>query len=130
MGTNNPTPAQSGEHVLYGVEVWNLHVMITHDDGSWFAQGGEVDYAAQGDNLEDVKARFQSGLCSTLHEHLTVYGHLDHINKPAPGDVWAEVVKAAQATNGQHEYSALSLHLTPSVPFYNGIKYTILQKAA
>ena len=120
---------KSGEHAggatLYGVGIWNLHVIITHDDGSWFAQAAEIDYAAQGDSVEDVKSRFQQGLCSTIHEHLTVYGDLDQFLQPAPPEVWKEIMKAVSADGGHHELSQLSVHFVP----FKQIEY-ILPKAA
>ena len=114
-----------GGATLYGVGIWNLHVIVTHDDGSWFAQAAEIDYAAQGESLDDVKTRFQDGLCATIHEHLKVYGHIDHFIQPAPADVWKEVLKAEP---DHHEYSQVSFHMVPSLPF-KGIEY-ILPKAA
>lgn len=128
MPSNAPA-LQGDEHAggatLFGVGIWNLHVIITHDDGSWFAQAAEIDYAAQGDSIEDVKSRFQQGLCSTIHEHLTVYGNLDQFLQPPPADVWTEIMKAVSHDGGEHQFSQLSLHL---VPFTN-IEY-ILPKAA
>ena len=76
------------------VGVWNLHVRIATDDDCWFAQGFEIDFAAQGDSLADVKARFQHGLTATIHEHLKLFGTAEGILKPAPPEVWKELVKA------------------------------------
>lgn len=113
----------AGGATVFGVGIWNLHVIITHDDESWFAQAAEIDYAAQGDSLEDVKSRFQQGLCATIHEHLTVYGTIDHLIHPAPPEVWKEIVSISEGA--QHEYSQLSIHLVP----FTQIEY-ILPKAA
>jgi hypothetical protein len=117
--------AQVGGATLYGVGIWNLHVLVTNDDGSWFAQAAEIDYAAEGDSLNDVKQRFEEGLCATIHQHLKVYGHLDHMIQPAPREVWQELLKATAPTM-QQEYSQVSFHLLR----FTQVEYTILPKAA
>jgi predicted RNase H-like HicB family nuclease len=48
------------------MKIGALRVFIYNDDGSYFAQGLELDYFAQGESLEDVKARFFDGLLLTL----------------------------------------------------------------
>lgn len=125
MPTKTPEKpgAIEGGATLVGVGIWNLHVIITSDDGSFFAQAAEIDYAAQGDSLEDVKGRFQQGLCATIHEHLTVYGNIEHLVHPAPPEVWKEIFGVAEGA--QHEYSQLSVHFVP----FTQIEY-ILPKAA
>lgn len=66
----------------------SIRVLILDDDGSWFAQGLEVDYCAQGDTVEDVKQRFQEGLCETIAEHLMTYGDIGRLLKIAPQEEW------------------------------------------
>jgi len=73
----------------HAVIVDSLRVLIIPDEGGWFAQGLEIDYAAGGDSVEDVKQRFQQGLESTIHEHLRVFGNIDNLlNKQAPSEEW------------------------------------------
>lgn len=116
---------QGGEATQeYGVGIWNLHVVITNDDGSWFAQAFEIDYAAQGSSLADVKTRFEKGLCSTLHEHLQVYGEITHLIQPAPAEVWQELLNDSGEDN-RYEYSQMSFHRLP----FKDIEYR-LPKAA
>ncbi len=111
-----------GEATLVKVGVWNLHVLVTNDDGSWFAQAAEIDYAAQGESLDDVKKRFEEGLCSTIDLHLRMYDSIDNMIQPAPPEVWQELIKA---TDRHHEYSQVSFHLLR----FNQVEYT-LPKAA
>lgn len=125
LPATTPSGQQTGGATLYGVGIWNLHVLVTNDDGSWFAQAAEIDYAAQGSDLTDVKSRFEEGLCQTIHQHLKVYGNIDHMIQPAPQEVWQELVKAT-SPDMHHEYSQLSFHLLP----FKQVEYTILQKAA
>lgn len=108
------------------VGVWNLHVRIATDDDCWFAQGFEIDYSAQGDSLADVKARFQHGLGATIHEHLKLFGTAEGILKPAPPEVWKELVKAPGSA---HTHSQIGIHelfedqdVIESFPFH-GIEY-------
>ncbi len=66
-----------------------LHVLIINDDGSWFAQGLEVDYSIEGMNLEDVQSRFEKGLTATIHEYLKRDGNITaFFEKPANKDYW------------------------------------------
>lgn len=77
------------------VHVGNLRVMVTNDDGSWFAQALEIDYAAEGETLDEMKARFEQGLHQTIGEHLRVFGGLEHLLQPAPVDAWRDFYAGA-----------------------------------
>lgn len=103
------------------VGIRNLRVVITNDDGSWFAQALEIDYAAEGASLEHVQRCFEDGLKSTVNEHLRLFGTIDKLISPAPSEVWREVLKADPQP---FRYSQLSLHSFP----YVRIEY--LKKAA
>ena len=96
------------------VGIGNLRVMITRDHGSWFAQGLEIDYAAQGSSLEDVKKRFEEGLAATIEEHLKIYASIDKLLRPAPKEVWVELANAAAEMK---RYSQVSVHTLRSLPF-------------
>jgi hypothetical protein len=72
----------------HGFAIINLHVLIQNDDGSWFAQGLEIDYAAEGATIEDAKTNFENGLSATIFEHIKVYGHFWGVLKPAPEEAW------------------------------------------
>ena len=73
------------------VGIGNLRVVLIQDDDAWFAQGLEIDYAAQGSSVEDVKKKFAQGLCATLHENLKAYGNIERILRVAPPQVWNEL---------------------------------------
>jgi len=89
------------------VGIGNLRVMITNDDGSWFAQGLEIDYAAEGPSLAIVKKNFEQGLLATINNHLQAYGFINHLIHPAPQSVWIELVNAAKM---KKVYSQVSVH--------------------
>ena len=53
----------------------SLHVVMCEDDGMWFAQGLEIDYAAYGKTIEQAQKHFELGMVATIHEHLNlIYG--------------------------------------------------------
>lgn len=72
----------------HAVFVNALRVVVTQDEGQWFAQGLELDYAAAGSSEEDAKMRFAQGLGATINEHIQIYGNIEKIVKVAPQDAW------------------------------------------
>ncbi len=80
--------AQLNMDNCHAVIVDTLRVLIEKDGAGWYAQGLEIDYAAGGSSIEDVKQRFQEGLIDTMHEHLRVYGSLTNMIHPAPKEEW------------------------------------------
>jgi hypothetical protein len=75
------------------VELLNLQVIVAPEAGMWVAQAVEIDYAAAGESLEDVKERFEDGLAATIHEHLLMFGHLDSLLASAPAKQWHDLWK-------------------------------------
>lgn len=65
-----------------------LRVLITKDDGSWLAQGLDVDYAIDGDSLADVKKRFEDGLAMTIESNLRVHRSIGPLLRVAPQEVF------------------------------------------
>ena len=115
------------------VGIGNLRVVIVQDGPFWFAQGLEIDYAAQGSSEEDVRKQFEDGLFCTIDEHLTVFGKITNFLKPAPVKVWKDLLYDPVAD--VNRYSQLSWHesITPkpvtNTPF-EGIRYLQQKKAA
>ena len=106
--------------------LWNLHVRITQDGDSWFAQGYEIDYAADGSSLENVKLRFQCGLTATIREHLRMFGTAEKVLAPAPAEVWQDLSKASGSS---HRYSHVGAYtfedpIKESLEF-QGIEYLL-----
>lgn len=83
--------APKDEIELVEVELLDLQVILAPEAGMWVAQAIEIDYAATGSTLEDVKERFEDGLAGTVHEHLQAYGNLDSLLKPAPAKDWQDL---------------------------------------
>jgi len=90
----SPTSQAMAVHARKGIQhfvgIGNLRVIIVPDDGFWFAQGLEIDYAAQGSTKEEVKKQFEQGLFCTIKQHLQIYGSLKKFLKAAPPEVWNE----------------------------------------
>ncbi len=106
--------------ITHVVGIGNIKVIICQDDDSWFAQGLDIDYAANGHSLEEVKQNFQVGLKGTIDLHIKAYGDIEHFLKVAPQEVWDEL-----RTSGKHyRYSQVSLHEDISKTLgYQGINF-------
>lgn len=91
------------------VHIRNLQVVLTVRDGCWFAQGLEIDYAAEGDSLDSVKRTFEEGLALTINANLRRFGHIHHLLKrQAPPEAWK---MAKGKIRGR--YSQVSAHIFP-----------------
>jgi len=114
------------------VGIGNLRVVILREGDVWFAQGLEIDYAVQATSLAKVKRAFEQGLYATVQENVRVYGNIENLLKPAPPEVWTEMLFGATVA-GKHfkQYSQLSMHRTlqQTLPF-NAIDYLELPNAA
>ena len=97
---------QGGEAHIVGIG--DLRVMISKTETYWYAQGLEIDYAAQGRTLEEVQKHFGDGLHATITEHLAVHGTIEKLLEPAPPDVWKEFFESRDGFNA--EYSTLGVH--------------------
>jgi len=80
--------AHVGDH--HAVGVLSLRVLLVEDTSGWFAQGLDIDYAASGSDVDEVKKNFEDGFCATVHEHLVMHGSIERLLKPADQDAWKE----------------------------------------
>lgn len=116
---------ESGGVVAAAAVLWNLHVRITRDDEHWFAQGYEIDYAAEGDSLDDVKLRFQCGLSATIQEHLKIFGTAAKLLMPSPAEVWQALNKSPGSSHTYNQVGAYKFDdpsIQASLP-YSAIEY-------
>jgi len=92
-GPNKSTPKEpfalhAKKGSSHAIVIANIKVLILNDDGSWFAQGLDIDYSAQGESLEAVKTLFESGLEKTLKEHIKTHGDIGGVLQVAPKECW------------------------------------------
>ena len=99
------------------VGVGNLRVLLSDADGTWFAQGLEIDYAAQGESESDVQSNFERGLTCTINEHLRVYGTIKKLLRGAPPEAWRELLEQGDCLIARH--SQVSFHGLP----FSGVEY-------
>lgn len=101
----------------HAVLLLRLKVMITEEEGYWFAQCLEIDYATDGESMEDVTARFEGGLRKAIDVHLREFGNLDNLLQPAPSQVLMEFNQKFTRL-----YSQASLHFaeagTGTIDYY------------
>jgi len=100
--------AHSVDGAEHLVGIGNLRVMVFNDDGSWFAQGLEIDYFAEGQTLEEVQTRFRDGLSATIDYLVKLFGDIDGVLQVAPPEVWKEFF--GDGATLRKRYSQVSYH--------------------
>jgi hypothetical protein len=113
--------AENGDHHVVGLG--NIRVIIVPDESDFFAQGLEIDYAAQGKTVDQVKKHFEIGLKATIKQHLKIYGTISNLLKPAPPDVWQELLPEKLALHNR--YWHISTHTIDNALPYEGINYLV-----
>ena len=116
--SNTTVLHHSNESGTYAAGIGNLRVVLVPDEDFWFAQGLEIDYAAQGDSVEDAQENFQSGLNATIREHLKVYGTIRGMLRVAPQEAWDLVLKAGAKPHPVRQVSLPAVKAAP-LPFDN-----------
>jgi hypothetical protein len=117
---SDPVAVHGTDGSTHMVGVGNIKVIICHDEDAWFAQGLDIDYAANGHSLEEVKTNFQIGLKGTIDLHIKAYGHIKKFLKVAPQEVWDEL----RASGDHYQYSQVSFHKDLSRTLgYQGINF-------
>jgi hypothetical protein len=106
------------------VGIGNLRVVIVKDADLWFAQGLEIDYAVEAKTLPAVKKLFAKGLASTVCENLNQFGSIEKLLKPAPPEVWKEMV-LGPFTPGKKSFlhSQISFHEQLKALPFKGIDF-------
>jgi hypothetical protein len=112
---------KDGVHV---VGVGNIRVVIVPDDGSYFAQGLDLDYAAQGSDLQSTKKNFEDGLSATIEKHLQMFGDIRRLLRVAPPDICQRVLLNSSAQFKR--YSQISAHeVHEAINEYANIEYLV-----
>ena len=119
-------PHDDGEHHTVGFG--NIRVIIVKDGSAYFAQGLEIDYAAQGSSIEEVKEHFERGLHATIKQHLKIYGNIKGLLQPAPSFVWQELVPEKTALHNRYWHISKHTIEAGALP-YDGINYLVAAAA-
>lgn len=103
--------AQHGKAHVVGLNA--LRVMLLEDEGSWFAQGLEIDYAASGRTIDEAKSNFEEGFRKTIHEHLLMHGGIERFLKVADQAAWDEYLQPPTSAE-KLSFSCVQLYDIPS----------------
>jgi hypothetical protein len=104
------------------VGIGNLRVIICQEGDAWFAQGLEIDYAASGHSVSEVKKNFEKGLKGTIDLNIKMHSDIEHFLKVAPQDVWRELHRKGN----KYHFFHVSLHDDVSKTLgYQGIDYLV-----
>jgi hypothetical protein len=132
-GTAKAMHLQHGKHEA--IAIWNLSVLIVPDENSWFAQGLEVNYGAQGNTPEEAQENFQRGLLATIRQHLRVHGDITRILKFAPSQILhraaenRDSIKHFAYVTFQEILAGNDTKIERALPF-GGIDYRVMRQAA
>jgi hypothetical protein len=113
------------------VGIGNLRVLLVPDGKFWFAQGLEIDYGAQGDDVAEARKNFEEGLYATIDLNLRMNGDIDSLLVFAPSEVLRE---ASRKRKSIQLYAHVSMHnmkqqAQSAFPF-TGIDYLMSESAA
>jgi hypothetical protein len=89
----------------------------------WYAQGLEIDYAAQADSVPAVKTLFEEGLEATAHENLRVFGTIDKMLKPTPPEVWRDMIYGRYTQKRSFYHSQVLFHEQNKELPFDGISF-------
>ena len=114
-------------HVDHVVGLKNVRVVIVPDEGSWFAQGLDIDYASQGQGPEEAQNNFAQGLRATIDQHLQAYGHIRELLKPVAPQLLSNLVLDSSAQFKR--YAQVSAHEVHKALDYDQIIYLLDQES-
>ena len=123
--------AHDAAEKVHAVGIWDIRVFIVPDGKFWFAQGLEIDYAAQGASVDEAKRNFEDGLEATIDLHLRMHGNIEGLLKVAPSQMLYEALKDKDSIE---VYEQVSVHdIGPQARFalrFEGISYLVAKEAA
>ena len=121
--SHQPVALHGTDGETHIVGLGNIKVIICQGNGkdAWFAQGLDIDYAANGHTLEEVKQNFQTGLRQTIDLHIKMHSNIEKFLKVAPQEVWDELSRVG---GKPYHYSQVSFHKDLSATLgYQGISF-------
>jgi hypothetical protein len=102
--------AQSSDSSVNVVGFGNLRVFVVEDEGMWFAECQDINYAAQGGSLDEVQRNFERGLSATVDEHLRVFGSIENLLSQQPSSI---VRRRIHKMPRRFRYSQVTVHRLP-----------------
>lgn len=108
------------KELTHVVGIGNIRVILFKEDGSWIAQGLEIDYAAYGKTKNEAKKNFEVGLEGTVDLHIKIHQSIKKLLKVAPPEIW----QAAYSKGTEYRFSQVTFHddLFKALP-YQGIDF-------
>lgn len=100
-------------------------VIFCESPGEWYAQALDIDYIAQGRSLDAVQSAFERGLTRTIREHLRLFGSIQKLLEPAPGEIWAAAYRRA---GDEFSFSHVSRHKL-DIPYEDSVLVAETSKA-
>ena len=96
------------------VGIGNLRVVIVQEETMWYAQA---------ESLPAVKTVFADGLEATVHENLRIFGTIDKMLKPAPPEVWREMIYGRYTQKRSFYHSQVLFHEENKELPFDGISF-------
>ena len=107
-----------------------LNVVLKRDDEFWYAQGVQIDYVAQGVNIEDVQAKFVEGLAETLLLHAQRFGSVEKVLRWAPESEWKDELHNEHYRVSFHAFDDNETRQLAELLPFSGVLYSIPQSQA
>ncbi len=112
------------------VGIGNLRVFIVQDGKFWFAKGLEIDYATQGDTLDEAKDNFVVGLADTIDLHLQMHGSIEKLLQPSDFLQEAYRLKASIHYCWFVSVHEMGIQSQLDFPLFGGIDFYKIEKEA
>jgi hypothetical protein len=116
------------KHATHIVGLGNIRVVVFKEQGSWIAQGLEIDYASAGATKKEAKHNFEIGLAGTVDLHIKIHNGIKNLLRVAPAEIWQA---ALDKVGTEYSYDQITFHdgLFKALP-YEGINFLEPAEAA
>lgn len=84
-------------------------IIVEESPGVWSALGVEIDYAASGKSIDEVRQNFERGLALTIGANIRKFGTIERLLRFSPPSEWVALTESG----GQHQFSLETLHEIP-----------------
>lgn len=91
------------------IKLENIKVLIVPDGPFWYAQGIEIDCAAQGATIEEAKKNFEKMLDRAILRAVATHRTIEPLLHPVPSEIFQHVTMGVTEENMQ--WQRFSQHL-------------------